>query len=42
MITIREPGRLQVAVGSLWAAYLAVLATLKMQARAVAAVPPAA
>jgi len=31
MTTIKEPQKLQTAVGSLWAAYLAVLATLRME-----------
>jgi hypothetical protein len=31
MRAITEPGRLQSAVGSLWAAYIAVLATLKLE-----------
>lgn len=31
MTTIKEPKRLQVAVGALWAAYLAVLATLRLE-----------
>jgi len=31
MTTIKEPQKLQMALGSLWAAYLAVLATLKLQ-----------
>ena len=31
LVAIKEPERLQVAVGCLWAAYLAVLASLKMQ-----------
>jgi len=31
LVAINEPNRLQVAVGSLWAAYLAVLASLKLQ-----------
>jgi hypothetical protein len=29
--TIKEPGRLETAVGNLWSAYLAVLATLQME-----------
>jgi hypothetical protein len=31
LVTIKEPERLQVSIGALWAAYLAALATLKMQ-----------
>jgi len=31
LVTITEPERLQAAVGALWAAYLAAMATLKMQ-----------
>ena len=31
MTTVKEPKRLQVAVGALWAAYLAVLATLRLE-----------
>ena len=31
LVTIAEPQRLQSAVGALWAAYLAAMATLKMQ-----------
>ena len=31
LVTISEPERLQAAVGALWAAYLAAMATLKMQ-----------
>lgn len=37
MQTIREPGRLENAVGSLWSAYVAVLATLSLQFAQVAA-----
>ena len=31
LVTVKEPAKLQMALGSLWAAYLAVLATLKLQ-----------
>ena len=31
MRTVADPDRLQTAVGALWASYLAVLATLKME-----------
>ena len=31
MTTIQQPGRLESAVGSLWSAYVAVLATLSLQ-----------
>jgi len=31
MVTLKEPGRLESAVGSLWSAYVAVLATLSLQ-----------
>ena len=34
LVTISEPQRLQAAVGALWAAYLAAMATLKMQCAA--------
>ena len=37
MRTVKEPERLQSAVGSLWAAYLAVLATLRLEFARVAA-----
>ena len=37
MVTVEEPEKLQTAVGSLWAAYLAVLATLRLQFARVAA-----
>lgn len=37
MQTVREPGRLENAVGSLWSAYVAVLATLSMQFAQIAA-----
>jgi len=37
MTTIKEPGRLENAVGSLWSAYVAVLATLSLQFAQVAA-----
>lgn len=37
MTTVKEPEKLQTAVGSLWAAYLAVLATLRLEFARVAA-----
>ena len=37
MVTVAEPDKLQTAVGSLWAAYLAVLATLRLEFARVAA-----
>jgi hypothetical protein len=37
MRTVKEPDKLQSAVGGLWSAYLAVLATLRLEFARVAA-----